>query len=249
MQISVASINLHCGRTRHGRAYPVGDAIGALDADVILVQENWRPRGEQSLARRAAAEHGYRGVAEFDLVTDVPMDDLRIVRGAIPGEIGSAGLALLSRVPWQGYSTVPLGRAPGDLCGERFAQVVEIPLAADAALRVVNTHLTYRLAYGPGQLRRLVAGLAGRRTPTLIGGDLNMCRPAIGLAAPYRPVVRGRTWPAHRPIAQIDHLLAGPGVEVADAAVAAEQDSDHRAVRATVTLSRVRAPERARAAG
>jgi endonuclease/exonuclease/phosphatase family metal-dependent hydrolase len=81
----------------------------------------------------------------------------------------------------------------------------------------------------------------------VIGGDLNMCRPAIGLAAPYRPAVRGRTWPAHRPIAQIDHLLAGPGVEVRDAAVAAGQGSDHRAVRATVTLtelSRVRVEQR-----
>jgi len=67
MRISVASINLHCGLTRHGRPYPVADAIGALDADVVLVQENWRPRGEESLARRAAAagaETGYRGTGD-----------------------------------------------------------------------------------------------------------------------------------------------------------------------------------------
>jgi endonuclease/exonuclease/phosphatase family metal-dependent hydrolase len=64
--------------------------------------------------------------------------------------------------------------------------------------------------------------------------------------------VRGRTWPAHRPIAQIDPLLAGPGVAVRNAAVAAEQGSDHRAVRATVTLtglSRVREEQRAAVAG
>jgi endonuclease/exonuclease/phosphatase family metal-dependent hydrolase len=247
MRISLASLNVHCGLSRHGRAYSVSDAIGALDADVVLVQENWRPRGEDSLARRAAAAHGYRGVAEFDLVSDVPLADLRIVRGPVPDESGAVGLAVLSRVPWQEYATMPLGGAPGDLCGERFAQLVEVPIGRHAVLRVVNTHLTYRLAYGPGQLRRLLAGLAGRRMPTVIGGDLNMCRPAIGLASPYRPAVRGRTWPAHRPIAQLDHLLAGPGVEVRDAAVAAEQGSDHRAVRATVTLtalSRVRAEQR-----
>ena len=237
MQISLASINLHGGRTRHGRAYPVSDAIGALDADVVLVQENWRPRGEDSLARRAAAAHGYRSVAEFDLVPDVALAALGIVRGPAPDETGAWGLAVLSRLPVQEYATIPLGHAPGDLGGPRFAQVLTIPIGGEAALRVVNTHLTYRLAYGPGQLRRLIARLARPRVPTVIGGDLNMCRPTVALASPYRPAVRGRTWPAHRPIAQIDHLLAGPGVEVRDAAVAADQGSDHRAVRATLTLT------------
>jgi endonuclease/exonuclease/phosphatase family metal-dependent hydrolase len=235
MGISVATVNLHCGLTRHGDMYAVGDAIGALDADVVLVQENWRPRGQDSLARRAAGEHGYGHVAEFDLVADTPLADLRIVRGPVPDEIGAWGLAVLSRRPWEAYAAIPLGRAPGDVGGERFAQVLAIPADGDTRLRVINTHLTHRLPYGPGQLRRLVARLSGRPLPTVIGGDLNMCRPTVGLAAPYRPVVRGRTWPAHRPVAQIDHLLAGPGVEVRDAAVTAEFGSDHRAVRATVT--------------
>src|ERR1700759_974930 len=141
MRISVASINLHCGLTRHGRPYPVADAIGALDADVVLVQENWRPRGEESLGRRAAAALGYRGAAELDLVGDVPMDDLRIVRGPTPGETGAAGLALLSRVAWQGYSTIPLRLAAGDLCGSRSPPVFEIPRSRDWVLGPANPYL------------------------------------------------------------------------------------------------------------
>jgi endonuclease/exonuclease/phosphatase family metal-dependent hydrolase len=243
VEISVASINLHCGLTRDGAGYSVSDAVGELDADVVLVQENWRPGGDDSLARRAAAAHGYRGVIEFDLVADTSLADLRIIRGPVPDENGAWGLAILSRVPWQEYATVSLDRAPRDLGGERFAQIVELPMGGNAVLRVVNTHLTYRLAYGPAQVRRLMARLAMRQMPTVIGGDLNMCRPTIALAAPYRPAVSGRTWPAHRPIAQIDHLLVGPGVDVRDSTVTAELGSDHRAVRATVSLT---GPARAR---
>jgi endonuclease/exonuclease/phosphatase family metal-dependent hydrolase len=234
VEISLAALNLHCGLTRHGDPYRVADAIGALDADVVLIQENWRPEGEDSLARRAAAAHAYFHVAEVDLVTGVPLADLRITRGPVPDQVGAWGLAVLSRRPWRSYGTVGLGRAPGDLGGERLAQVLEIAGGEGDELRVVNTHLTYRLAYGPAQLRRLVAALAARPVPTVIGGDLNMCRPVVGLAAPYRPAVRGRTWPAHRPVAQIDHLLAGPGVEVRDATVTAEAGSDHRGLRARV---------------
>jgi endonuclease/exonuclease/phosphatase family metal-dependent hydrolase len=237
MELSLASVNLHCGVDRRGVPYPVSDLVGTLDTDVILVQENWRPRGAASLARRAAEAHGYRSVAELDLVADTPLADLQITRGPVPDETGAWGIAVLSRLPWLACTTVPLGAAPGDVVGARSAQVVEIAVGPDAVLRVVNTHLTHKLPYGPGQLRRLIRALGDRHLPTVIGGDLNMCRPTVHLAAPYRPVVRGRTWPAHRPIAQIDHLLAGPGAEIRDATVVAAAGSDHLPVRGSVRLT------------
>jgi endonuclease/exonuclease/phosphatase family metal-dependent hydrolase len=163
------------------------------------------------------------------------MARLRITRRApVPDQTGSLGLAILSRVPWREYRLLGLGGPAGDRGGERLAQIVELTLDGHEAVRVVNTHLTYRLAYGPGQLLRLIRGL-GPGVPTVIGGDLNMCRPTIGLAAPYRTAVRGRTWPAHRPVAQIDHLLAGPGVEVLRPEVLPDAGSDHRPVRGWVT--------------
>jgi endonuclease/exonuclease/phosphatase family metal-dependent hydrolase len=48
--------------------------------------------------------------------------------------------------------------------------------------------------------------------------------------------VRGRTWPAHRPHSQIDHVLVRDDVEVVDAAVLDEVASDHRPVRVTLRL-------------
>jgi endonuclease/exonuclease/phosphatase family metal-dependent hydrolase len=235
MGFSLVSLNLHCGLDRHGVPYRVTDAVADCEADVVLLQENWRPQGSPSLARTAAEKLGYPHVAEVDLVAGSPMADLKITRSTpVPDETGSLGLAILSRIPWREYRLLALGEAPGDRGGERFAQIVELTLAGHEALRVVNTHLTYRLAYGPGQIYRLITGL-GRGLPTVIGGDLNMCRPTIGLAGPYRPAVRGRTWPAHRPVAQIDHLLAGPGVEVLRPEVLRDVGSDHRPVRGWVT--------------
>ncbi|MET0494778.1 MAG: endonuclease/exonuclease/phosphatase family protein [Actinoplanes sp.] len=238
MGLSLASLNLHCGLDRHGTPYEVTAAVRAPAADVVLVQENWRPRGEESLARRAARALGYDGIAELDLVADTPLAALNVIRGSVPAETGAFGLAVLSRLPWREYTTIALGAAPGDVTGARFAQVAEIPLGLGGVLRVVNTHLTHRLPYGPRQLRRLISGLGDGGPPTVIGGDLNMCRPTVHLAAPYRPVLRGRTWPAHRPVAQIDHLLAGPGVGVVAPRVVAEVGSDHRPIRAFVALTR-----------
>ena len=188
---SLASINLHCGLDHRGKPYAVSEAVGALSADIIVVQENWRPRGSDSLARRAAAECGYGEYAELDLVAETTLSDLNVVRGTAPEETGAWGLAVLSRLPWRSFSMVGLGSARGDVVGPRFAQVVEIPVGADAVLRVVNAHLTHRLVHGPGQLRRLVGALVPSEVPTVIVGDLNMCRPTVYLARPFRPVVRG----------------------------------------------------------
>jgi endonuclease/exonuclease/phosphatase family metal-dependent hydrolase len=53
------------------------------------------------------------------------------------------------------------------------------------------------------------------------------------LAGPgWRRAVRGRTYPAHRPHAQIDHILVSRPVEVIDAQVVRQVMSDHRPIRA-----------------
>ncbi|MDY7090268.1 MAG: endonuclease/exonuclease/phosphatase family protein [Actinomycetota bacterium] len=230
MELTVASLNLHCGLDDTGAPFSVKEAVAALDTDVILLQENWRPEGVGSIAARAAADCGYAHVAELDMVTGTPLADLEIHDGAVPDETGAWGLAIISRVPFTGTGAVPIGSAPKDVVGDRHAQVAELP-----GLRLVNVHLTHRLLHGPAQLRRLVAGLGSPR-PTLLAGDFNMFRPVIGLARPFRPVVRGRTWPVRRPLVQIDHVLAAPGVRVTDARVLPAGGSDHLPVQVTVHL-------------
>ena len=249
MSLSVATLNLHCGLDGRGVPYPVTGAIGALAADVVLVQENWRPTGADSLARRAALAGGYDHLAELDLVRTTPLRELKIIPGEVPGETGAWGLAVLSRFPVRAYATVALGAAPGDVAGTRMAQILEITDEDGAAIRVVNVHLTHRLTHGPAQLRRLLGALRNSATggsgdrargsalPTLIGGDFNMCRPAVYLARGYRPLVRGRTWPAHRPVAQLDHLLATSGVTLATQEVCPSVGSDHLPVRALLAVA------------
>jgi endonuclease/exonuclease/phosphatase family metal-dependent hydrolase len=229
--LRLASLNLHCGLDRHGVPYSVKQALVALDADVVVVQENWRTGDGPSIAAAAAADCGYPHVAELELVTGRSLTELEIVRRAVPAETGAWGLAVLSRVPWQSSTTAPLGAAARDPVGARLAQIVSFP-----GVRLVNVHLTHRLTRGPGQLRRLLAALSASAEPTVIAGDLNMCRPTLLLARPYRPVVRGRTWPAHRPVAQIDHVLLGAGVTGGGAAVGPAVGSDHLPVLVTLDI-------------
>ncbi len=241
MTLSLASLNLHAGLDATGRPYAVADAIAGLGADVVVVQENWRPDGQRSLAEQAAARCGYAAYAEIDVIKGRTRTQLGVAADPADGETGAWGLAIMSRLPWRALATLPLGAAPGDVVGERRALLAEIP-TDDGVLRVAGVHLTHRLVHGPAQLRRLLAGLARSPLPTVVAGDFNMCRPAIHLARPYRTTARGRTWPAARPVAQIDHILAGPGVTARDAAPAPAVGSDHLPVRATLTLTVKTAP-------
>ena len=52
----------------------------------------------------------------------------------------------------------------------------------------------------------------------------------------WRRAVLGRTWPASRPHSQIDHILVRPQIGVVDSAVLGDVGSDHRPVRATLTI-------------
>jgi endonuclease/exonuclease/phosphatase family metal-dependent hydrolase len=234
VSLSLASLNLHAGRDRSSARYDVTAAIGALGTDVVVVQENWRPDGHRSLAERAAATAGYAAYAEIDVVKGRTLTELGVAED--DSETGAWGLAIMSRVPWRSLGAIALGAAPGDVAGVRRAIVAEIP-DGGGLLRVAGTHLTHRLVHGPAQLRRLRRALAASAIPTVIAGDLNMCRPTVWLGGPYRPVPRGRTWPAHRPVAQIDHVLAGPGVTVLTGAVGPAVGSDHLPVRATLATS------------
>jgi endonuclease/exonuclease/phosphatase family metal-dependent hydrolase len=232
--VCVASLNLHAGRTSEGEHYSVGDAIESLEADVVLLQENWRPEGSDSLAHEAAEKCGYRYLLELDLLAESTMYDLGILDRPAAGGCGAWGLAIMSRLPLLHRRDVDLGRAPRDV-GPRVALVADLGEAGRPLLRLVNTHLTHQVVHGPGQLRRLLAAVAVP-WPVAVVGDLNMCRPTIYLARPYRPAVRGRTWPAHRPVAQLDHVLVGPGVQVAGGTVMPHVGSDHLPIRVRLAL-------------
>ena len=147
-------------------------------------------------------------------------------------------------LPVIGYQEIELGRAPGDRIG-RAAQVLTLATPGGAALRVVNTHLTHRYS-SPVQLALLVRRLAGSSLPTVLVGDLNMPRPATLVARGYHSVVRGRSFPAGRPLIQLDHMLLSGAVSASEAEVLEPVGSDHLPIRARLSLGVSPAATRAR---
>jgi endonuclease/exonuclease/phosphatase family metal-dependent hydrolase len=233
--ITLASLNLHGGMTARGDPFDVAEACHRLKADVITLQEAWRPDAQPDLVTTVAAELGaqvrHRGLARN---TNRALLGVGTDTGS-----GTWGLAVLSQLPVTGYQEIELGRAPGDRIS-RAAQVVTLSTPGGTALRVVNTHLTHRFT-SPVQLmlltRRLAAGLAGGpEVATVIVGDLNMPRPGTLAAPRYRATVRGRTYPAGRPWIQLDHLLVCGPVRVSGAEVGDPVGSDHLPIRAELSV-------------
>jgi endonuclease/exonuclease/phosphatase family metal-dependent hydrolase len=229
-ELTLASLNTHGGRGTNGRAYDLEAACRQLKADVIVLQEMWHAHGEPNPADEIASALGAEAIWA-DLHTDI---DLR--RLAISGETarGRWGLAVLTTVPVAHYEVTDLGRVPGDPT-PRAAQLITLEMPGGGTLRVANTHLTYLFA-SPVQLMRLVLHLTKDDVPTVIAGDLNMPMPVTGLAASYDPAVTGRTYPAHRPLVQLDHILAGRRVSRCGGEVLGPAGSDHLPVRARLRL-------------
>ena len=226
----LASLNTHGGRGADGRPYDLEAACRQFKADIIVLQEVWRPRGGPDQVADIAASLGTE-LLRADLLGDTSLRSFGIADEAGRGHWG---LAVLTTVPVTGYEVMDLGRIAGDAT-PRAAQLVTLELPGRGRLRVANTHLTYRLL-SPVQLLRLVRRLAAGNIPTVIVGDLNMPAPLTGLAAGYAQAVSGRTFPAHRPLLQLDHILTSRQVAHSGGEVLPPAGSDHLPVRARLRL-------------
>ena len=226
----LASLNTHGGRGADGRPYDLEAACRQFKADIIVLQEVWRPRGGPDQVADIAASLGTE-LLRADLLGDTSLRSFGIADEAGRGHWG---LAVLTTVPVTGYEVMDLGRIAGDAT-PRAAQLVTLELPGRGRLRVANTHLTYRLL-SPVQLLRLVRRLTADDIPTVIVGDLNMPAPLTGLAAGYAPAVSGRTFPANRPLLQLDHILASRRVARSGGEVLPPAGSDHLPVRARLRL-------------
>jgi endonuclease/exonuclease/phosphatase family metal-dependent hydrolase len=120
-QITLASLNLHGGLTSHGEPFDVAAACGSLKADVITLQEAWRPDEPPDVLNEIAAALGaevrYRGLGR-------PTNRARLGLGTDEG-LGTWGLAVLTSLPVAAYQEIELGRAPGDR-SSRAAQVLTL---------------------------------------------------------------------------------------------------------------------------
>jgi endonuclease/exonuclease/phosphatase family metal-dependent hydrolase len=223
--LTVASFNMHGGLDVRGEPYDVPAAIKGFDAAVICLQEDWIPVG---VAVRAEPDP----VATAGRMLGVELRRARLGTPAGPSGVGSGRLCIsvLTALPVISYEVIALGRGPGDTL-PRVAQVVLLELPAGGLLRLVNCHLTFSVA-SPLQLRRLWRPLRSDPVPTVIAGDLNMPALVARRFGGLTELIREPTFPAHRPVLQLDHVLVSGGIQAGSGTVLPAVGSDHLPVRA-----------------
>jgi len=232
--LTLAAFNSHyglCAPPHPPRTpYDVPAAIRRLAADIIVIEELWRPDGVHGIVDDVAAELG------LDLVYEQTGRATAIKRWPhiTPRGEGSVGIAVLSALPMRRVGAIRLGPTPGDPAPNRTALHVEVTVEGEP-LQVIAVHLTSRLPFGPPlQLRRL-AGAIPEDGAAVVAGDCNFW--GFGVRAfmrRWKRAVRGRTWPARHPHSQIDHVLVRPWMHVRASEVLPDLGSDHRPVRAAI---------------
>ncbi len=202
--IKLASYNMRkaIGSDRVRRPDRILDVLGEIDADVVVLQEADRRFGERASA------------LPRDLVEQAS-DYAPVALGRRADSIGWHGNAILVRksmtVTMRGHIDLPTLEPRGGV----FAEL----RVGRQALRVVGMHLDLSGLWRRKQARHILAALAARDAmPTVMMGDLNEWRGASGclhdFAANYRFAPTGKSFPARRPIARLDRIMADPSVRI-----------------------------------
>lgn len=242
-ELTVASFNVHwaAGPKREGyRPFDLVDAVRTLDADVVVLQESWAPDDGPAQHDLVAEALGYTAVvAPLARATAVPHP--KVVGRGGPGISAATGtgnwcLAVLSRHRVVATSATWLPQLPTD---PSTRALLRADLDIDGnPLAVCGTHLAHLemgVALIAPSLRR---ALPPAHTPAVLMGDMNMWGWCISAMTPrgWTRHGRGATFPSVRPLARIDHLLTTRSVAVVDTAVLPDLGSDHRAIRARLSL-------------
>ncbi|MBM3671969.1 MAG: hypothetical protein FJW86_07285 [Actinobacteria bacterium] len=235
-ELSIASFNTHYGMRPHPprTPYDVEAALQRLDADVIVIQELWRPDGLRGPIDDAAEAMGlpvhHTLIGTATITTQWPHFSKK-------GE-GTIGVGVLTKLPMRQIGTIALGPTVGDPAPKRVAPHLEVEVDG-SPLELVAVHLTSRLLHGPMlQLGRL-AKAAPSDGPAVIAGDCNFWgRGVVQYLRGWRRTVRGRTWPARFPHSQIDHILVNEHITSYRGEVLPNLGSDHRPVRSVIAWDR-----------
>jgi endonuclease/exonuclease/phosphatase family metal-dependent hydrolase len=240
-ELTVGSFNLHMGRGPGGHDAPFYDVAAAakeIDSDVLVVQEAWVPDDADGNVVQIATALGYEVAATFAIARATCDDQVRLTGREGDGGDGDWVLAVLSRLPVVSAEVVPLHpQLPRDPA--RRALLRTTVDVAGAAFTVVGTHLPL-LKDPVWRLRpALKEALPSTDRPAAFVGDMNMWGWCIDRMVPsgWRRAVWGRTYPAHRPHSQTDHILVTPAIDVISSAVIPQAMSDHRPVSARLRFS------------
>ncbi|MBW3639923.1 MAG: endonuclease/exonuclease/phosphatase family protein [Actinobacteria bacterium] len=227
-------------------------AIGELDADVLALQEVDRaqPRSHGADLTAAAAEAAGAVASRFAPALQGVPGSWRRAGPTVDSAEPAYGVSLVSRYPMLDAFAVPLPalpfRVPMLFRGQRWPVMVDDePRVAVAARLVVPggvitvacTHLSFLPCWNSLQLHWLVRTLRGAG-PLLLMGDLNMLPGTVARASGLHALASARTFPAHAPTGQLDHVLSSRRLlGRADVRVWDLPLSDHRALSIDLDLT------------
>jgi endonuclease/exonuclease/phosphatase family metal-dependent hydrolase len=238
-ELVVASCNVHWGTGHKRHGFPRFDVVAAakeLDADVLVLQELWVPDDGPSQVDQVAGALGAEVASVALGRADAEPKPKVVGRPTAAAGSGSWTLGMFSRLPIRASRTHWLPQLPLDPVSRAVLSIdVEVDGRPLTLHGVHLAHLEMGVALHAPALRRALTPVD--RAAVLLG-DMNMWGWCISALAPrgWRRTPGDRTFPAHRPLARIDHLLTTPSVEVVDAEVVPDLGSDHRPIRARLRL-------------
>jgi endonuclease/exonuclease/phosphatase family metal-dependent hydrolase len=225
----VASYNIHkaVGLDRVRNPQRILDVIDETGADVIALQEADRRFGARAavLPEAMLHAHGFRAV---------PL-------ARHPGGLGWHGNAILVR---EGVPVHDCGHIDLPTVEPRGAVFAEVELAG-TQIRIVGMHLDLSGLRRRQQARAILHALDRKPDrPTILMGDLNEWRRTGGcltdFAHRHEMALTGRSFPANRPLARLDRIMASEGLHIEGAAAhvsaKAKVASDHLPIWARIDV-------------
>jgi endonuclease/exonuclease/phosphatase family metal-dependent hydrolase len=232
LELTFASYNIHkaVGLDRRRDPERILAILREIDADVIALQETDRRFGrrEAVLSRAAIAGHTPWQLVPLAMTAD---------------SIGWHGNAVLVR---KGIEVVSAEAVVLPTLEPRGAVCAELRVAG-RLLRVVGMHLDLSGLHRRRQLRAVLAHLNQheRDEPAVLMGDFNEWSARGGslreFGRAWQVLAPGRSYPARRPLAQLDRIVISSGWKVLDVGVhhslLSARGSDHLPVYARLGVA------------